>query len=169
MCYTNLCRVASCCHLKMVGMPHTITIGCQCKSQVYCNDYFISVTFQIILYGIKKQLNSKFRDCNRLKPGIHDTSFASKSPFMKTWIKKTWIQVCVYTMQEILMNTHKFLRDTTNKMAFLGGEEAGWWFSSGTAVSSTNKFDPHDITEILLKVALNTITITLITTEKDTC
>ena len=43
-----------------------------------------------------------------LKPGIHDTSFASKSPFKKTWIKKTWIQVCVYTMQEILMNTHKF-------------------------------------------------------------
>jgi hypothetical protein len=111
-------------------MPHTITIGCQCKSQVYCNDYFISVTFQIILYGIKKQLNSKFRDCNRLKPGIHDTSFASKSPFMKTWIKKTWIQVCVYTMQEILMNTHKFLRDTTNKMAFLGGEEgAALWIA----------------------------------------
>ena len=24
-----------------------------------------------------------------LKPGIHDTSFASKSPFKKTWIKKT--------------------------------------------------------------------------------
>lgn len=65
MCYTNLCQVASCCHLKMVRMPHTITIGCQCKSQVYCNDYFISVTFQIILYGIKNQLNSKFRDCNR--------------------------------------------------------------------------------------------------------
>jgi hypothetical protein len=28
----------------------------------------------------------------------------------------------------------------------------------GTPVSSTNKTDPHDITEILLKVALNTIT-----------
>ena len=24
-----------------------------------------------------------------IKPGIHDTSFASKSPFKKTWIKKT--------------------------------------------------------------------------------
>ena len=46
-----------------------------------------------------------------LKPGIHDTSFASKSPFNKTWIKKTWIQVCVFTMQEILMNTHKFWRE----------------------------------------------------------
>jgi hypothetical protein len=29
--------------------------------------------------------------------------------------------------------------------------------SSGTLVSSTNKSDHHDITEILLKVALNTI------------
>ena len=35
---------------------------------------------------------------------------------------------------------------------------AGQWFSSGTPVSSTNKTDSHDITEILLKVVLNTIT-----------
>ena len=33
----------------------------------------------------------------------------------------------------------------------------GWWFSPGTSVSSTNKTDCHDIAEILLKVALNTI------------
>jgi len=33
----------------------------------------------------------------------------------------------------------------------------GWWFSSDTPVSSTNKTDRHDIAEILLKVALNTI------------
>ena len=33
----------------------------------------------------------------------------------------------------------------------------GRWFSPGTPVSSTNKTDHHDITEILLKVALNTI------------
>jgi hypothetical protein len=32
------------------------------------------------------------------------------------------------------------------------------WFSPGTPVSSTNKTDRHDKTEILLKVALNTIT-----------
>ena len=31
------------------------------------------------------------------------------------------------------------------------------WFSPGTPVSSTDKSDRHDITEILLKVALNTI------------
>ena len=34
---------------------------------------------------------------------------------------------------------------------------AGRWFSPGTLVSSTDKTDRHDIAEILLKVALNTI------------
>ena len=38
---------------------------------------------------------------------------------------------------------------------------AGQWFSLGTPVSSTNKSDHHHITEILLKVAFNTITLTL--------
>jgi hypothetical protein len=33
----------------------------------------------------------------------------------------------------------------------------GLWFSPGPPVSYTNKIDHHDITEILLKVALNTI------------
>ena len=34
-------------------------------------------------------------------------------------------------------------------------------YSISTLVSSTNKTDCHDITEILLKVALNTISLTL--------
>jgi NADH dehydrogenase FAD-containing subunit len=34
-----------------------------------------------------------------------------------------------------------------------------WWLSPDTPVSSINKTDHHDITEILLKVALNTITL----------
>jgi hypothetical protein len=45
----------------------------------------------------KESLNSdgyqfaQYQQTNKspLKPGIHDTSFASKSPFKKTWIKKT--------------------------------------------------------------------------------
>ena len=37
----------------------------------------------------------------------------------------------------------------------------GWWFSLGTPVSCTNKIDRHDVAEILVKVALNTITLTL--------
>jgi hypothetical protein len=35
----------------------------------------------------------------------------------------------------------------------------GRWIFLGTPVSSTNKTDNHDITELLLKVALNTITL----------
>jgi hypothetical protein len=38
----------------------------------------------------------------------------------------------------------------------------GQWFSPGTLASSTNKIDCHDITEILLKVALNTINLNLV-------
>ena len=37
---------------------------------------------------------------------------------------------------------------------------AGRWFYMGTSVS-TKKTDRHDITEILLKVALNTITLNI--------
>ena len=33
---------------------------------------------------------------------------------------------------------------------------SGRWFSLGSSVSSTNKIDRHNITEVLLKVALNT-------------
>ena len=36
---------------------------------------------------------------------------------------------------------------------------AGRWFSPGTLVSSLNKTDSHDITEMWLKVALSTIPI----------
>ena len=42
---------------------------------------------------------------------------------------------------------------------------AGWWFSSGTAISSTIKTNLHDITEISLKVALNTTNIEMLTCE----
>ena len=35
------------------------------------------------------------------------------------------------------------------------------WFSPGTQVTSTNKTDRHDITEILLKMALDSINITI--------
>ena len=36
----------------------------------------------------------------------------------------------------------------------------GQWFSLGTLAASTNKTDRHDITEILMKVALNPIILT---------
>jgi hypothetical protein len=42
---------------------------------------------------------------------------------------------------------------------------AGRWFSPGTLVSSNNNTDRH-MTEILLEVALNTITLTIWDTSK---
>jgi hypothetical protein len=36
---------------------------------------------------------------------------------------------------------------------------AGQWFSPGTPVSFPNQADRHDIADILLKVALNTLTL----------
>ena len=44
----------------------------------------------------------------------------------------------------------------------------GRWFSPGPSVSSTNKTDRHDITEILVKVALNTIKQTKQTNKQQT-
>jgi hypothetical protein len=35
----------------------------------------------------------------------------------------------------------------------------GQWFSSGTPISSNNKTDRNDITEILMKMALNTLSL----------
>jgi hypothetical protein len=40
---------------------------------------------------------------------------------------------------------------------FVSDLPTGRWFSPGTLVSSANKTDGHDIAEILLKVAFNTI------------
>ena len=39
------------------------------------------------------------------------------------------------------------------------GLAGGWWFSPDTPVSSTTKADRHDIAEILLRIALNTTTL----------
>ena len=54
----------------------------------------------------------------------------------------------VYSMQHNVIKFVSYLRQVGK-------------FSSGTPVFSTNKTDRHDITEILLKVALNTIILTL--------
>ena len=47
--------------------------------------------------------------------------------------------------------------DTTLFDKVCQGHATDRWFSPGIPVSSTNKTDRHDITEMLLKVALNTI------------
>ena len=65
------------------------------------------------------------------------------------FIKKVWIQL------------RRGVLDTTLCDKVCHWHAAGQWFSLGTTVSSTNKTNCHNISEILLKVALNTITLTL--------
>ena len=63
---------------------------------------------------------------------------------------KLWVQIPSW--QGVL--------DTTLCYNFCQWLATDRWFSPGAAVSSTNKTDHHDIAEILLKVALNTINLT---------
>ena len=58
----------------------------------------------------------------------------------------------VYFIQHYMI---KFVSDLRPVSSFL------LWLSLGTQVSSTNRTDSHDITEILLKVVLNTIPLTV--------
>ena len=94
----------------------------------------------------------------------HDNAcsfIVSKITFICSWFSFTCMFVMVitkvvslypsqvgYTRYNIMHYVIKFVSDM-----------AGQWFSPGTPVSSTNKTDRHDITEILLKVVLNTITL----------
>jgi hypothetical protein len=52
-----------------------------------------------------------------------------------------------------------FSVDRKSKMVVIAA--SGQWFSQGITVSSINKTGSHDTTEILLKVVLNTINLSL--------
>ena len=62
-----------------------------------------------------------------------------------------WVRVLLCKLQKRCT----WLADASNKVYQLLAH--GWWFSPGTPASSTTKTGHHDIAEILLKVALNTI------------
>ena len=76
-----------------------------------------------------------------------------------------WVRIHsveVYLIQHYLI---KFISDLRQVGGFLRvlcfPSPTGWWFSPGTPLPFTNKTDRHYVTEILLKVVLNTITLTL--------
>jgi hypothetical protein len=64
---------------------------------------------------------------------------------------KSEIKQCKLSTIELSITHHIFQTDKVGQWL-----ATGRWFSPGTPVSSNNKTDRHDITEILLKVALNT-------------
>ena len=72
-----------------------------------------------------------------------------------SWIYNYLCNQCLSPLKVWVLTSFKARCTRYNIMWLATG-----WFSRGTLVSSTNKIDGHDITEILLKVALNTITLT---------
>ena len=64
-----------------------------------------------------------------------------------------------YTLKSVILNIFCI---PIRHLEYSQGFAAGQWFSLGTPVTSTNKTDCHVITEILWKVVLNTINLTLI-------
>jgi len=81
--------------------------------------------------------------------------------FKFTWSCKITVKynyfVCRYTQNIMFKDLPIRARCTTLCYKVCQWLETGRWFSPGTQVSSTDKTDRHDITEMLLKMALNTI------------
>ena len=105
---------------------------------------------------------------------LHLVFSTSLSAFMEPswlpWSYCSWIYNYNVPMQSVPSTTKvvkyeprswRGILDTTLSDKFCQWLATGWWFSPGMPVSSTNKTDRHDLTEILLKVALNTVALTL--------
>ena len=76
------------------------------------------------------------------------------------WILMGFFQIPTELHYSILQKSTPLLLDTTSCDTFVIRLPKGQWFFPGIPLSSINKTDRHDITEIFLKVALNTITLT---------
>ena len=83
------------------------------------------------------------------------------------WLYGSWIYfyltISVYHHYrcEFEPSSWRAILDTTLCYQVCQWLATGLWFSPGPPLSSTNKTDCHDKTEILLKVALNTINLYL--------
>ena len=84
-----------------------------------------------------------------------------------SWSYGSWIYIylCNQCLSSLMLWVRILLRrgvlDTTLCNKVCQWLAASWWFYPGAPFSFTNKTD-HDISEILLKLALNTLTLTLI-------
>ena len=91
--------------------------------------------------------------------------FFSYLKFVNSWyiiLPHLYVQSVSITIKVASSRSWRGVLNTTLCNKVYQWLATGQWFSSGTSVSSTNKTDRHDITEILLNVALNTINQTII-------
>ena len=103
---------------------------------------------KLVLWAQTSLLSERVQSCKcfppvSLMPNINVTKY-SKNLFSET-ICEFWVQIPL----------RRGVLDTTLCDKVCQWHKASRWFSQGNLVSSTNKTDCHDISEILLKVALN--------------
>jgi hypothetical protein len=81
-----------------------------------------------------------------------------------SWSHSSWIynHLCNHCLSPLMLwiRILHMVRYTTLFDKIYQWLATGRWFSPRTLITSTNKTDRHDITEILFKVALNTIRLT---------
>jgi hypothetical protein len=85
--------------------------------------------------------------------------YYSKGPAWSygSWIYNYLCNRCLSPLTRIRIPLRRGVLDTTLCNKVWPWLAAGRWFSPGIQVSSNNKTDRHHITEMLLKVTLNTI------------
>ena len=127
-------------------------------------EFFFFLLFYIrnfaYLEGMFSTWNSKTRQMSNIQWIQHMTvSSTVLCPVGPSWSYGSWIYnySCTYNqcLSQLTMKLRIRLRrgelNTTLCDKVCQWLAAGLWFSPGTPVSSTNKTDHHDITEILLK------------------
>jgi hypothetical protein len=111
----------------------------------------------LFLIPIQYRISSGHRHCDRMVVGF-TTIYASSLWSYGSWIYNYFCNQCLISSLKLGVGIPLMVRCTGyNICQWL---TTGLWFSPGTPVSSTNKTDRDYITEILLKVALNTIALT---------
>jgi hypothetical protein len=88
---------------------------------------------------------------------IHTNRGSSWSWSYGSWIYNYICNQCLSPLMWVRILLRRGVLDTTLCDQVCQFLMTGQWFSQGITVSSTNKTDCQDISEILLKVALNTI------------
>jgi len=129
----------------------------------------------VLDYGSKNSLYYKFQNTFHWKRKVSDSQtvqiirlyiYFVKGPSW-SWSYGSWIYnyLCYQCLSPLMLWVRILLRrdvlDTILCDIVYQWLATGRMFSRDTPISSTNKTDRHDITEILLKVAVNTITLTL--------
>ena len=100
---------------------------------------------------------SEYENSGKINPSLIRTLSLSRS--YSSWIYNYLCNQCISPpMLWVRIQLRRRILDTT--LCDIRMLAAGRWFSPGTPISSTNKTDHHDIVEILLNVALITITLT---------